>query len=146
LRPPKGVEVASQEQLETNKNVVREHMAALGRQDIDAQGALMTDDVQWWVPPSAVETGGFDRPVVGKAAVLKFLSGGSKLFTESNFTIDQLVAEDDFVAAHAHMEGRTSIGKDYLNYYHFLYRLDGGRIAEIWEHVDTAYAFSRFVP
>ena len=30
-----------------------------------------------------------------------------------------------------------------LNHYHFLYRLKDGRIAEVWEHVDTAYAFAR---
>ena len=50
------------------------------------------------------------------------------------------------MVVHAHMQGRTASGKDYLNQYHFLYRLDGGRIAEVWEHVDTAYAYARMAP
>ena len=77
--------------VERNKRVVRDQLAAMERQDAAAQGALMADDVRWWC-------------------------------------------------------SRTASGKDYLNQYHFLYRLDGGRIAEVWEHVDTAYAYARMAP
>ena len=41
------------------------------------------------------------------------------------------------------MEGRTASGNDYLNQYVFVYRLVDGRIAEVWEHLDTAYVFAR---
>jgi ketosteroid isomerase-like protein len=129
--------------VETNKQVVRDQIAAMGRQDAVAQGALMTDDVRWWVPQSAVEAAGIARPLAGKTAVLGLLAGAGAFFSESHFSIDQVVAEDDHVAVHMHMQGRTASGKDYLNYYHFLYRLEGGRIAEVWEHVDTAYAYAR---
>ena len=73
-----------------------------------------------------------------------------RLISNTSMTVDGLcdvgewfVAEGDHVAVHAHMQGRTASGNNYLNYYHFLYRLNGGRIAEVWEHVDTAYAFAR---
>jgi ketosteroid isomerase-like protein len=129
--------------VERNKQVVRDQIAAMERQDAAAQAALMTDDVQWWVPQSAVEAAGLARPLAGKKAVVELLGGTDAFFTEMHWTIDGVVAEGDHVAVHAHMKGRTASGNDYLNYYHFLYRLDGGLIAEVWEHVDTAYAFAR---
>ena len=129
--------------VERNKQVVRDQIAAMERLDAGAQAALVTDDVRWWVPQSAVDASGLARPLSGKQAVLELLGGADAFCTEMNWTIDQLVAEGDHVAVHAHMQGRTASGNDYLNYYHFLYRLNGGRIAEVWEHVDTAYAFAR---
>ena len=42
--------------IEVNKKIVREQIAAMERGDAAAQGLLMTDDVQWWFPQSAVET------------------------------------------------------------------------------------------
>ena len=128
---------------ERNKQVVCDQLAAMERLDAETQGALMTDDVKWWVPQSAVDASGLDRPLSGKKAVLELLGGADAFFSEMHWTIDQLVAEGEHVAVHAHMQGRTASGNDYLNYYHFLYRLNGGRIAEVWEHVDTAYAFAR---
>lgn len=132
--------------IERNKRVVRGQIAAMERGDAEAQGALMADDVRWWVPQSAVEATGLARPLVGKHAVVELLGGADAFFAEMHWTIDQIVAEGDHVAVHAHMKGRTASGKDYLNQYHFLYRLDGGCIAEVWEHVDTAYAFARMAP
>jgi ketosteroid isomerase-like protein len=132
--------------LETNKQVVRDQLAAMDRVDIDAQAALMTDDVQYWVPQSATQVGGLARPLVGKEAVLGLLANAKAYFSETDITIDQIVAEGEYVAVHSHMQGRTASGNDYLNQYHWLFRLDGGRIAEIWEHLDTAYAFARMAP
>ena len=132
--------------IERNKQVVRDQIAAMERLDAGAQGDLMTDDVTWWVPQSAVDASGLARPLSGKKEVVGLLGGADAFFTEMHWTIDHVVAEGDHVAVHAHMQGRTASGKDYLNYYHFLYRLDGGRIAEVWEHVDTAYAFARMAP
>jgi len=132
--------------IEINKRVVREQLAAMERGDAAAQSALMTDDVRWWFPQSAVETTGLARPLVGKTAVVGLLGGADAFFSEMHWTVDLMLAEGDHVAVHAHMRGRTASGKDYLNYYHFLYRLADGRIAEVWEHLDTAYAFARMAP
>ena len=131
---------------ERNKQVVRDQMAAMDRVDVDAQAALMTDDVQYWVPQSATEVGGIARPLVGKTAVLGLLANARAFFSETQITIDQMVAEGNYVAVHSHMQGRTASGNDYLNQYHWLFRLNEGRIAEIWEHLDTAYAFARMAP
>jgi ketosteroid isomerase-like protein len=138
--------MAGTSDVESNKQVVREQMAAMDRVDTDAQAALMTDDVRYWVPQSATTVGGLARPLVGKEAVLGLLGNAKAFFSETHITIDQMVGEGDYVAVHSHMQGRTASGNDYLNQYHWLFRLDGGRIAEIWEHLDTAYAFARMAP
>jgi ketosteroid isomerase-like protein len=129
--------------LERNKDVVRQQLAAMERCDGPAQGALMTDDVRWWVPQSAHESAHIPRPLDGRAAVVKLLESAPQMFSEMDWTIDQLVAEGDLVVAAAHMQGRTTSGKDYLNQYVFVYRVVDGLIAEIWEHLDTAYVFAR---
>ena len=130
-------------EVERNKQVVSQQIAALEHPDAAAQAALMTDDVKWWVPQSAVDVAHLPRPLEGKEAVTAMLGGAAVFFSELHWTIDQLIAEGDFVAAHAHMEGVTASGNDYLNHYVFVYRLVDGKIAEVWEHVDTAYAFAK---
>jgi uncharacterized protein len=130
-------------ELERNKQVVREQMAAMERLDGPAQAALMTDDVQWWVPQSAVDAAHLPRPLVGKDAVIGMLAGADIFFAEMHWTADRLIAEDDHVAAVAHMQGVTASGNDYLNHYVMLYRLVDGKIAEVWEYADTAYAFAK---
>ena len=137
---------ANQSEIEVHKRIVRDQIAAMERGDAAAQGLLMTDDVQWWFPQSAVETTKLPRPLSGKTAVVELLGGVEAFFSEMHFTIDQIVAEGNHVAVHMHMKGRTAVGKDYFNHYHFLYRLKNGRIAEVWEHLDTAYAFARMAP
>jgi len=133
-------------EIERNKQVVRDEIAAMETGDTETQERLLTDDVRWWFPQSAVENTGLPRPMEGKEAVVGLLGGVDVYFSETHWTIDQMVAEGDHVAVHAHMQGRTASGNDYLNQYHMLYRLEGGRIAEVWEHLDTAYAFARMAP
>jgi ketosteroid isomerase-like protein len=133
-------------ELERNKQTVRQQIAALEHPDAAAQAALMTDDVRWWVPQSAVAVAHLPRPLEGKEAVTGMLGGAAVFFSELNWTVDHLIAESDHVAAVAHMQGVTASGNDYLNHYVFLYRFVDGKIAEVWEHVDTAYAFARMAP
>jgi ketosteroid isomerase-like protein len=128
---------------ERNKQVVLDQIAAMERGDVVAQAALMTDDVTWWVPQSAHTQAHIPRPLRGRDAVAKLLAGAPALFSEMTWTVDRAIAEDDHVAVLAHMEGRTASGNDYLNQYVFAYRLVDGRIAEVWEHLDTAYVFEK---
>ena len=132
--------------LEANKQVVRRHLAASDRGDVHAQGALLAEDVRWWIPQSGEEHAHIARPLEGKEAVLGLFANGDAFFTDRHTTIDQIVAEGDYVAVHSHMQARTASGNDYLNQYHWLFRLEGARIAEVWEHLDTAYAFARMAP
>ena len=81
-----------------------------------------------------------------------------KLFTESvglydadaglSVEVRTLTAEDDRVAAELIIRGKSAAdGGDYENWYHFLFRIENGRITEIREHLDSLYAFRKlFVP
>jgi ketosteroid isomerase-like protein len=51
--------------------------------------------------------------------------------------------DGDMVAVHATAVGVTATGQDHRNEYHFLFRMEGGRIAEGWEFLDTAFIYAR---
>jgi ketosteroid isomerase-like protein len=93
--------------VEANKQVVRNQMAALERGDAQAQGALMSDDVRWWLPQSAAESTRIPRPLEGKEAVLAVVGNPEAFFTDIHNTVHHMIAEGDYVAlrnAGAHHE------------------------------------------
>ena len=59
------------------------------------------------------------------------------------YTLEHVLEDGDMVAVHATARGTTAIGHQYENEYHFLFRLEGDRIAEGWEFLDTAYVYAR---
>jgi ketosteroid isomerase-like protein len=126
-----------------NKELVRRQLAAMEARDTATLAAVFSADARWWVPQSACAKAGIERPLVGRDAVVAMAGGSEVFFSRMAWTIDLLVAEGAYVAAHMHMEGTTASGNDYLNHYHFLYRIEDGLITDVWEHVDTAYAFER---
>ena len=62
-----------------------------------------------------------------------------------NFEINDMIVEDYKVATRVTTRAVTNKGEDYENYYavHFLIS-DEGRIAELYEYTDTAYAQEKF--
>ena len=50
-----------------------------------------------------------------------------------------LVADERFGAIQFVNRAKTVDGKDYENLYVFTFRLEAGRIAEGWEHLDSAW-------
>ena len=70
-------------------------------------------------------------------------SRGSGIYVPGTRTVEiqSMVAEGDFVACRFILRAKTTLRNEpYENYYHFLFRLDDGRVAEIWEYVDTLYS------
>ena len=66
------------------------------------------------------------------------------LVAAQRVTVAVLVVEDDHAAAQFRMTARTVAGVDYDNQYAFFFRCSNGRIAEIWENVDTGYVYAVF--
>jgi uncharacterized protein len=129
-----------------NKELVQRFRQAADARDFAAASELMAEGIRWWVPRSAER---FERPVDGRDAVLGLLSGtAARLYKPESMKRDYhtFVAEGEYVAVWLTMTAETTNGADYTNDYHFLYRCEEGRIAEVWEHLDTAYAYSRFQP
>jgi ketosteroid isomerase-like protein len=121
-----------------NKLRVRAYFDAMGRGDPSLPD-LLTEDVTWWAPPSS-PLGGLHE---GKDAVLKLMGSGIDLYDRNapmKIDISSMVAEGDRVCVEMTLEARTARGEEYLNHYHFAFRLRDGRICEVREHVDTLYA------
>jgi ketosteroid isomerase-like protein len=123
------------------KEAVHGVLAAYAASDADALRALLTDDVVWWVPPSAA--GRYPRPISGIDAVLAVLAGPSLAYRKPTirWTVHHVVGDEgDIVMANASMNAVLINGNPYANDYCYVFRFQGDRIAEGTEYADTAYA------
>lgn len=100
----------------------------------------LSPDVRWWVPPSATATG-IPRPLAGADAVVALIGEPSNLFAPGSrvWTLHHVVADGDLAIVHANLAARTRSGADYSNEYALVLRFEEGRVAEVWEHVDTVH-------
>jgi ketosteroid isomerase-like protein len=59
--------------------------------------------------------------------------------------VEYVVADGEVGAAQVHLSTTLAAsGTPYENTYAYIFRFENGKIAEIWEHLDTAYAFALF--
>ena len=126
-----------------NKVVVETFLRALVQDDARSVHSLVHDDVIWWVPASASLRFGLERPLRGWDDIDWLGGDGWKGFVpgSSVLTVHHLVADGDLVSAHYNRVAKRLDGSDYDTEYNILFRLAGGRIAEVWEIADTAKAF-----
>jgi ketosteroid isomerase-like protein len=106
---------------------------------------LLTDDVTWWVPLSAAARG-MTRPLKGRSGVLELLGGDNSHYRAGSmrWEFHDVLQDGDRVVVHCTLRALTRDGVPYENHYLMLYRFVGDKIAEAWEHTDTAYAFACF--
>jgi len=131
----------------TNQQLIREHFAAKDRLDRAALEAQFTADAKWWPPLSGAQRGLAERPIVGGPTLAEMMATLSlKLYErERSWKIEFLVADEHLGAAQVHLSTRLAAsGEPYENLYVYFFRFQQGKIAEIWEHLDTAYAFALF--
>lgn len=134
---------------DNNKAVINAFQQAMARKlggaEVDL-GAWLCDDVVWHFQRS-LSAAGTASEYRGKEAVLGLFGGDVGRFYDPSsirFTYHHITAEEDRVHLHFTLRARTSNGRDYENDYQSLFRLRDGRIAEVWEYLDTAYLFSVF--
>jgi ketosteroid isomerase-like protein len=131
----------------SNAELIRDHFAAKDELDREALRAMFTDDVRWWVPISGEKRGLAVRPLAGADALSEMLTSLSLKLYERNrsWTLQHVIADENMAAAQVELTTTlASNGKPYRNVYVYVFRIEDGKIAEIWEHVDTAYAFGQF--
>jgi ketosteroid isomerase-like protein len=126
---------------ERNKALVLEFWHA----PFDDRGRFFTDDIVWHLPPS-VRKSGVDPDVRGEAAAKLFEWGFETYEPGMTWDVEHMLADGDLVTLHVRMRGRTASGNTYHGPYHMLFRIDGDRIAEGWEFLDTAYCIERIGP
>jgi hypothetical protein len=128
--------------IEANKALVLEYFRRL-QAGGPTVAELLAEDVTWWVPQSS-ELGGTHR---GKSAVLALMSEGADLYRlPLRVTIEEVVAERDWVCVQLVVEAESAAGRPYRNDYHFAFRVREGKIAAVREYVDTKYASELLFP
>lgn len=125
-----------------NKKVVLDFYDAGARGDMDACFALLADDINWTNIGSTKLSGTFN----GKQAIAENLLGPlfSQLKGGISSQIDRLVAESDIVVAQTSGAAETLDGTPYNNTYCQVIRVQGGKIVEVKEYMDTALIDSVF--
>jgi ketosteroid isomerase-like protein len=120
---------------EQNKEIVRRAIAAISRGDLEGFMADAADDVTLSV------MGAIFPPIQGKAKVLKGLRNalGARLENDGAIvmTIENLIADGDYVAEQSRGKARTKDGKDYNNTYCRVWRITDGKIHAMQEYLDT---------
>lgn len=104
-----------------HKTTLRQANAALTRGDIDGFLAYCTDDIQW----TTVGASTLD----GKAAVRAWMVDA--YVEPPQFTVDDLIAEDDFVIALGSLTVRQADGVETRYAYSDVWRFHDGRMAEL---------------
>ena len=124
------------------KDVVRDFFATFSRGDVDGILDAMTDDGTYWVSGRLEGMSG----TYEKATLGQLLHGAVSLYVEGalRITPTSMIAEGNRVAAEAEGYATLTNGRVYTPHYHFLFELDGDKIARIREYMDTAHAYGTF--
>jgi ketosteroid isomerase-like protein len=116
-------------------------LTAMERYDAGTLRPLFQDDARLWPPPSAAIRG-VARPVIGADAIVAMLTGALGYFEAGTiaYDVNHIAAGNGNVAVSCSRTSRMVNGQRYDNEYCLFFRLVDGRIAEMWEYVDTAHA------
>jgi ketosteroid isomerase-like protein len=120
----------------TNKQAIEEIFAELakgnGKPFVDA----MADDFTW----SLTGTTKWSKAYRGKQAVRRELL--APLFAQFadryTNTANRILADGDFVVVECQGQTTTKSGKPYNNAYCYIIRMEGGKMKELTEYLDTA--------
>jgi ketosteroid isomerase-like protein len=125
---------------------VRDHFAAKERCDKEELRAQLSPDLLWWAPQSAATRGYVARPIRGADAMIQDITS-DKMYNPNGriWHIEQILIDGNWVAVRARLRARVAAtGEPYDNSYAIFLRVEDGQIKEVWEELDTAYAFERF--
>jgi len=125
-----------------NKKLVEGIFAELAKGNVSLFIDAMADDFQWKLMGQKQWTQSFH----GKQAVLKDLFGLLQARLEGNIvtTAERIIADGDYVAVEARGNCKAKTGKPYNNAYCFVFRVEGGKLKEVREYMDTELATSVF--
>jgi ketosteroid isomerase-like protein len=122
-----------------NKRLVNDFVAAMNHMDVDAIGALLTDDATWTMPGDLPVSGRHE----GREAVLgDFLANAAALFEPGSlrFELEAVTTEGRYAIAEYTGTGRAADGqREYRNHYCMVFELRDGRISAVREYLDTAH-------
>lgn len=130
----------TRDQLQANKELVRQFGATIDAEDWNALDALVTEDIR---RHSRATT---DRPEISSREAFKQLEADYHVaFPDGTVTYEMMVAEGNMVAAYATFRGTNTgpagelppTNKPVEIPFLAMFRIEGGKIAEIWVEWDN---------
>jgi uncharacterized protein len=119
-----------------NKQIVQAFYDASNQGDMDRCLALMADDIIW----NNIGSTRYSGTYAGKESLVANLLGQlfSQLKTGIASTLDNVIAEGDYVVVQLRGQAETVDGRQYNNTYCHVFRMSNGQITEMTEYCDTA--------
>ena len=125
-----------------NKEVIRNMFAELSKGNADAFIGGLADNLRFTIIGTTKFSGTFNgkQEFINKvlAPLAAQLEGGLTM------TIDNLIAEGDYVAMQARGKSNTKSGGTYNNTYCQVWRLANGKVQEATEYLDTEVVTKSF--
>ena len=118
-----------------NRQLLQDIFTATARGDSRPLVDAMADDFRWTIAGN----GRWSRSYEGKQAVLTELFAVLRQRIEGRIKMvaQRILADGDFVMVEARGANVTKTGVPYNNNYCFVFRLAGGKLAEVTEYMDT---------
>lgn len=121
--------------LDANKRAALALFDAISAADIDLLASLVTEDLKWWVSPSTIFSGTYDKQA--------WLANFEKLFANAagpiRFRFDDITGEADRVCLTAKGNMPLTNGDTYASDYHFLLFFRDGKVSHCKEYLDSAH-------
>lgn len=123
---------------ETNRALVGKAYDGLAKGDPTHFTALFSEDLEWRVMGSSA----WSKHLKGLEAVEPDLVGPLFARIDGPYltTAETILADGDRVVVLAKGNAKTHEGKRYDNDYAFVFRMEGGKIVEVREYMDTILA------
>ena len=117
-----------------NKQLLQDIFAATARGDSRPLVETMAEDFRWTIAGNGRWSRTYDKP-----AVLSELFPALRARIEGRIKMipQRVIADGDYVVAEARGDNVTKAGAPYNNSYCFVFRLAGGKLAEVTEYMDT---------
>ncbi|MGE3250710.1 MAG: nuclear transport factor 2 family protein [Hyphomonadaceae bacterium] len=127
---------------ETNRKIVTDIMAGLAEGDNTRFAKAMRDDFTWRMMAVVPH---WNRVYTGREAVGAFFQSVYAQYATRQKTVPhRIIADGDTVAVEAEGGVTTVRGEPYNNRYCMIFDMEGGKIREVREYLDTALSDARF--
>jgi ketosteroid isomerase-like protein len=128
-----------------NEQLVHRFLAATRENDREELLRLFHPDLVWIIPKGAIPPyGGTHRGAEKIADMMLASVGGTFVPGSMTHRILLTMSDDRHVMMELNLRAKTPDGREYDNYYVFVFECRNGRITELREHVDTTYAAKFF--
>jgi ketosteroid isomerase-like protein len=135
--------------LSERKTAATAFLDSHARVDLDGMRAVLAPDARFHTLQTAQELAGMPKVILGADKIARMLgarhgANGEPALWKAGFTTWEhlfVVEEGDYVVIHTIRRSVTMHDVNYENPYVCMFQFEGSKITDIWEYLDTAYAF-----